>query len=210
MPLTVAHNVAPSAPRAGFEPATSGIEVPRSVRTELPGPTQSLLPSRRGPSHPGGAGWSRRAARKVSCQSLRRFGRRTVGPVGVDDAVERRRQIGEGDVLGAVRFCAPRIQALARFQEGAAVALHCSDQLFDAVVEVVLSDPQRHRVEFRGVIHGTCPYPGLQTTFAVRGSASTCRAGDGNRTRIASLEGWNSAIELHPRYTSAYPAATLC
>ena len=24
-------------------------------------------------------------------------------------------------------------------------------------------------------------------------------AGDGNRTRIASLEGWNSAIELHPR-----------
>src|SRR6516162_6839840 len=25
------------------------------------------------------------------------------------------------------------------------------------------------------------------------------RAGDGNRTRIASLEGWNSAIELHPR-----------
>ena len=27
----------------------------------------------------------------------------------------------------------------------------------------------------------------------------TTRAGDGNRTRIASLEGWNSAIELHPR-----------
>jgi hypothetical protein len=26
-----------------------------------------------------------------------------------------------------------------------------------------------------------------------------CGAGDGNRTRIASLEGWNSAIELHPR-----------
>jgi hypothetical protein len=25
------------------------------------------------------------------------------------------------------------------------------------------------------------------------------RAGDGNRTRIASLEGWNSAIELHPQ-----------
>ena len=23
-------------------------------------------------------------------------------------------------------------------------------------------------------------------------------AGDGNRTHIASLEGWNSAIELHP------------
>lgn len=26
-------------------------------------------------------------------------------------------------------------------------------------------------------------------------------AGDGDRTRIASLEGWNSAIELHPRAT---------
>ena len=25
------------------------------------------------------------------------------------------------------------------------------------------------------------------------------RAGDGNRTRMASLEGWGSAIELHPR-----------
>jgi hypothetical protein len=24
-------------------------------------------------------------------------------------------------------------------------------------------------------------------------------AGDGNRTRIASLEGWSSTIELHPR-----------
>ena len=28
-------------------------------------------------------------------------------------------------------------------------------------------------------------------------------AGDGNRTRIASLEGWNSAIELHPRACEA-------
>jgi hypothetical protein len=25
------------------------------------------------------------------------------------------------------------------------------------------------------------------------------RAGDGNRTRMTSLEGWGSAIELHPR-----------
>ena len=24
------------------------------------------------------------------------------------------------------------------------------------------------------------------------------RAGDGNRTHVASLEGWNSTIELHP------------
>ena len=26
-----------------------------------------------------------------------------------------------------------------------------------------------------------------------------CGAGDGNRTHVASLEGWNSTIELHPR-----------
>src|SRR5262245_43476003 len=26
-----------------------------------------------------------------------------------------------------------------------------------------------------------------------------CGAGDGNRTRMTSLEGWSSAIELHPR-----------
>ena len=25
-------------------------------------------------------------------------------------------------------------------------------------------------------------------------------AGDGNRTRVISLEGWSSTIELHPRY----------
>ena len=25
-------------------------------------------------------------------------------------------------------------------------------------------------------------------------------AGDGNRTHTASLEGWNSTIELHPHY----------
>ncbi len=31
------------------------------------------------------------------------------------------------------------------------------------------------------------------------GAGGEVRAGDGNRTRIASLEGWNSAIELHPR-----------
>ena len=30
-------------------------------------------------------------------------------------------------------------------------------------------------------------------------------AGDGDRTRIASLEGWNSAIELHPRATGTIP-----
>ena len=29
-------------------------------------------------------------------------------------------------------------------------------------------------------------------------------AGDGNRTRTASLEGWNSTIELHPHLTMPY------
>jgi hypothetical protein len=27
-------------------------------------------------------------------------------------------------------------------------------------------------------------------------------AGGGNRTHVASLEGWNSTIELHPRYAA--------
>ena len=30
-------------------------------------------------------------------------------------------------------------------------------------------------------------------------------AGDGNRTHAASLEGWNSTIELHPRNNSNIP-----
>ena len=29
-------------------------------------------------------------------------------------------------------------------------------------------------------------------------------AGDGNRTHAASLEGWNSTIELHPQFHNAY------
>ena len=35
------------------------------------------------------------------------------------------------------------------------------------------------------------------------------RAGDGNRTRIASLEGWNSAIELRPQEPKHNRAHTL-
>ena len=29
-------------------------------------------------------------------------------------------------------------------------------------------------------------------------------AGDGNRTHVTSLEGWNSTIELHPRHNVSY------
>ena len=34
-------------------------------------------------------------------------------------------------------------------------------------------------------------------------------AGDGNRTHAASLEGWNSTIELHPHYLSVDNAKKL-
>ena len=34
---------------------------------------------------------------------------------------------------------------------------------------------------------------------AIKGEGKTINgAGDGNRTHVASLEGWNSTIELHP------------
>ena len=29
-------------------------------------------------------------------------------------------------------------------------------------------------------------------------------AGDGNRTHVASLEGWNSTIELHPQFSTRF------
>ena len=35
-----------------------------------------------------------------------------------------------------------------------------------------------------------------------RAHGGSIRAGDGNRTRVASLEGWSSTIELHPRAAS--------
>ena len=34
-------------------------------------------------------------------------------------------------------------------------------------------------------------------------------AGDGNRTHAASLEGWNSTIELHPRTSLRMPLQTM-
>src|SRR5881394_3923737 len=35
-------------------------------------------------------------------------------------------------------------------------------------------------------------------------------AGDGNRTRVASLEDWNSTIELHPQRFSSYRRLLPC
>src|SRR5205814_9376418 len=35
-------------------------------------------------------------------------------------------------------------------------------------------------------------------------------AGDGNRTHVASLEGWSSTIELHPQRMEYYPAQSCC
>ena len=35
-----------------------------------------------------------------------------------------------------------------------------------------------------------------------RSSKKECGAGDGNRTHAASLEGWNSTIELHPHFVA--------
>src|ERR1700733_5118864 len=35
-------------------------------------------------------------------------------------------------------------------------------------------------------------------------------AGDGNRTRITSLEGWGSTIELHPHVETVYRPAGTC
>ena len=34
-------------------------------------------------------------------------------------------------------------------------------------------------------------------------------AGDGNRTHAASLEGWNSTIELHPHYTFLFERSNM-
>jgi hypothetical protein len=36
-------------------------------------------------------------------------------------------------------------------------------------------------------------------------SAGTMRAGDGNRNRMTSLEGWGSTIELRPHDLPAHP-----
>ena len=46
-----------------------------------------------------------------------------------------------------------------------------------------------------------CSTPGapIQFVTGLRSSPHGERAGDGNRTRMTSLEGWSSTIELHPR-----------
>ncbi len=40
---------------------------------------------------------------------------------------------------------------------------------------------------------------GLEGRCSIQLSYRLIGAGDGNRTHAASLEGWNSTIELHPR-----------
>src|SRR5204863_10086942 len=40
--------------------------------------------------------------------------------------------------------------------------------------------------------------------------ASRARAGDGSRTRVTSLEGWCSAIELHPRVRVDGSRSNMC
>ena len=44
----------------------------------------------------------------------------------------------------------------------------------------------------------------LQAQIAQRHSGELYGAGDGNRTHAASLEGWNSTIELHPQNDSCW------
>jgi hypothetical protein len=39
----------------------------------------------------------------------------------------------------------------------------------------------------------------IESLVAVALSKKIVGAGDGDRTRMASLEGWSSTIELHPR-----------
>ena len=57
--------------------------------------------------------------------------------------------------------------------------------------------------------------PGLEGRCSIQLSYRCIRAflkvgaGDGNRTHAASLEGWNSTIELHPQKTVAF-AQRLC
>ncbi len=48
------------------------------------------------------------------------------------------------------------------------------------------------------------------STFRPARTADARGAGDGNRTRMTSLEGWDSAIELHPRSRSRYPRRSAC
>src|SRR5436190_11717768 len=48
-----------------------------------------------------------------------------------------------------------------------------------------------------------CPIIELPYLLCILGKSG---AGDGNRTRAASLEGWNSTIELHPQLCSIIAA----
>jgi hypothetical protein len=57
-------------------------------------------------------------------------------------------------------------------------------------------------------VAGPTPKNGAAALF--ENCRSTCGAGDGNRNRMTSLEGWGSTIELRPRsrdYLPATPAA---
>ena len=51
-----------------------------------------------------------------------------------------------------------------------------------------------YQLSYYRICEGLAPFYGKKANL--RGFAG---AGDGNRTRVASLEGWSSTIELHPQ-----------
>ena len=56
---------------------------------------------------------------------------------------------------------------------------------------------QRLGLQDSGIPHD--PVEPAQAASVTREKAGSGGAGDGNRTRTASLEGWDFTIELHPR-----------
>ena len=57
---------------------------------------------------------------------------------------------------------------------------------------------------FELLTHGLEGRCSIQLSYRRIEMLHKCGAGDGNRTHAASLEGWNSTIELHPHFVAIH------
>ena len=139
-------------------------------------------------------GKQRSSALHLNCSSPIRLilNRNSAKPLALANYVARQK--------GLVNQCSHQCLHWCQQQSTGLLHLNGSSPKKDLTNQIVLSTHQQR--SFSGTPEGTRT-PDLllrrQLLYPTELLAHISGAGDGNRTRVSSLEGWCSTIELHPR-----------